>query len=326
MKIPVKCPICEKTVQSAPAAKAILSGKMIYDLLPCTNCTVVFSDPIPSKEDLENHYANNYGFYETNNYKAEGNGIAFAKKYLRNYRAGNFLDIGCAHGFFLAGIQQGSKLKVFGTDINPDVVAAVREKLKLDIRAGEIENIRFNRGFFDFIHVHDVLEHVTNPVQFLKECRRIIKENGTLYLSVPNGAADLHDMINYNSLYNAPAFSKPGHLYYFSPASLKFIFKITGFRIEKAYSYNFKRGLQSFSILPNKKNWKQNLTAPISRHSSSGKNQLASGRNKKRSLLYYKFQFFKNELVKVPGIHKYGHDLIFILKPSFLQDRIDAFK
>ncbi len=310
-----QCPICKQNVECTPIAKAALSGTEAYHLVSCPHCEAVFFDPMPSKQALETHYSKGYSFYKTDDYKAEGKGIAFAKKYLRQYQEGNFLDIGCANGYFLSGVQQGSNLKVFGTDINPEVVSVVREKLDLDIRTGEIEDIGFDSGFFDFIHVQDVLEHVPDPMRFLKECRKILKPDGTLYLSVPNGLSDMQGLIKYSTLYDAPAFSGAGHIYFFSPSCLKFMFKDTGFRIDKAYSCNFKKGLRNFSILPDEKHWKQNLTPPTVQDLAPEEMQIEVSNQKRRSTLYNRFRFFKDELAQVPGIHKYGNDLIFLLKP-----------
>ena len=144
----------------------------------------------------------------------------------------------------MAGVQQGSQWEVYGTDINPEVVASVQEKLGLDVRVGEIESVRFETSFFDVVRVQDILEHVPKPLVFLKECRRIIDDDGKFYLSVPNGLADAQNLVSYYNKYHTPAFSGAGHIYFFSFIGLKLLFEQAGFRIEKAYSYNFKKGLR----------------------------------------------------------------------------------
>ena len=314
-----QCPICQQTIEATSIAKAALSGPREYNLLSCPHCAAVYFDPIPTPDELQNHYSKGYSFYKTNDYKAEGKGMAFAHKYLQQYKEGNFLDIGCANGYFLSGVEKASNLNVYGTDINPEVVSIVKEKLNLDIRAGEIEDIAFEEGFFDFIHVQDVLEHVPDPMRFLHECRRILKQDGSLFLSVPNGLSDMQGLIKYSAMYHSPAFSGAGHIYFFSADCLNFMFETAGFKVDKVYSFNFKKGLRNFSILPDEKHWKENLTPPSTNSDSVVDEQpeqhIEDANQKQRSLSYYKFRFFKDELARLPGTHKYGNDFIYLLKP-----------
>ncbi|MDQ7004335.1 MAG: class I SAM-dependent methyltransferase [Ghiorsea sp.] len=313
---PIPCMICASSDSTLIVAKARLSGIEIYDLVRCPACQASFFSPMPTPDALNEHYSNDYTFYKGDNYKAQGKGAAFARKYLIPYKEqGKLLDIGCASGDFLAGVQQGSLWEVYGTDINPEVVASVQKKLGLDVRVGEIENIGFDAGFFDVIRVQDILEHVPQPLVFLKACRRIIADDGTFYLSVPNGLADAQNLVDYYAKYDSPAFSGAGHIYFLSFPSLKLLFKQAGFRIEKAYSYNFKKGLRSFSILPKSKHWKRDLTPPVWSKPQSQPQGTHAHQQKKRSAAYYDFQFMKDEMFKLPGVHAYAQDLSFVLKP-----------
>ena len=40
-------------------------------------------------------------------------------------------------------------------------------------------------GSFDAVFTHNYIEHVQNPVQFFRECRALIKANGTMAHSSP---------------------------------------------------------------------------------------------------------------------------------------------
>ncbi|MDQ7057874.1 MAG: class I SAM-dependent methyltransferase [Ghiorsea sp.] len=315
MNNPLQCLICGASDSVSPVAKASLSGAEVYDLVRCSTCEASFFSPMPSPSALAEHYSNDYTFYKGDNYKAQGKGSAFARKYLAHKTSGRLLDIGCASGDFLAGVQQGSQWQVFGTDINPEVVASVQEKLGLDVRVGEIENVAFDAGFFDVVRVQDILEHVPEPLTFLKECRRIIDDKGTFHLSVPNGLADAQNIVDYYSKYDSPAFSGAGHIYFLSFPSLQLLFKQAGFRIEKAYSYNFKKGLRSFSMLPKSKHWQRDLTPPEAQQSASNQGETHTHKQQKRSVSYYNYQFMKDELSRLPGIHRYAQDFSFILKP-----------
>lgn len=310
-----QCRICNKEVTSDAVAQAVLAGSKAFDLLSCEHCDVTFFEPLPTPEELAQHYSKAYGFYKGDNFKAQGKGYAFAKKYLKHKDKGNFIDIGCASGDVLAGVREALDWQVFGTDINPEVVANVREKLQLDVRVGEIENIKFDENFFDFIRVQDILEHVPQPLAFLKECRRIIRDDGLLYLSVPNGLADAKNLIEYYQKYHEAGFSGAGHIYFFSKDTLNQMFKSCGFQVEKSYSINFKKGLRSLSVFPKSKHWKRDLTPPSIQSLEETQTQVESCNQQKRPQKYYNFQFFKDELSQISGTYKYAQDFVFILKP-----------
>jgi ubiquinone/menaquinone biosynthesis C-methylase UbiE len=48
------------------------------------------------------------------------------------------------------------------------------------------ENLPFRNNVFDVVLALDVVEHLLNPVQFLNEIYRIMKENGVLLLTTDN--------------------------------------------------------------------------------------------------------------------------------------------
>jgi SAM-dependent methyltransferase len=70
---------------------------------------------------------------------------------------------------------------------------------------------------FDVVTAHFVLEHVHDPVAVLRDIRRLLKDGGTLFLSVPDPIANVGDLIVVD------------HVNHFSIASLKYCLAIAGF-------------------------------------------------------------------------------------------------
>ena len=58
--------------------------------------------------------------------------------------------------------------------------------LGLDLRQGRLEDFKFKTGSFDAVNLGDIIEHVKDPEGFLKECLRVLKKNGVLFVSTPN--------------------------------------------------------------------------------------------------------------------------------------------
>lgn len=97
-----------------------------------------------------------------------------------------FLDIGCGEGYALKYFSDNG-WKVKGIDYsdygikthNPDMIDNL---IKGDI----IHTISNMDESFDFINMDNVLEHLPNPIDFLKILKNICNENTILCVRVPN--------------------------------------------------------------------------------------------------------------------------------------------
>jgi len=97
----------------------------------------------------------------------------------------HILDVGCGPGTitvdFAALVPEG---KVIGLEYAPDVLdkarvtAAERGLSNIQFVTGDIHALDFPDDTFDVVHAHQVLQHVTDPVQALREMRRVTKPGG----------------------------------------------------------------------------------------------------------------------------------------------------
>ncbi|RKY83677.1 class I SAM-dependent methyltransferase, partial [candidate division KSB1 bacterium] len=58
--------------------------------------------------------------------------------------------------------------------------------LGIDVFVGDLIDTKYQSYYFDLVMMWHVLEHIENPVLYLKEISRILKENGKLIIEVPN--------------------------------------------------------------------------------------------------------------------------------------------
>lgn len=95
------------------------------------------------------------------------------------FRKGDkILDIGCSTGNFIA---QDPK-NIVGIDIDPDaVILAKKRGFKASVH-DVAEKFPFRDSSIENVHCRHVLEHLKDPLQFLKEAFRILKKNGRLVL------------------------------------------------------------------------------------------------------------------------------------------------
>ena len=102
---------------------------------------------------------------------------------VRWHGARPFLDAGCGTGLNLRNLPDGAT----GLDINPRNVAVLRERFpNHSIVEGDIEALPFADHSFATVVCTEVLEHLPDPAQALKEIRRVLVPGGVLIGSVPS--------------------------------------------------------------------------------------------------------------------------------------------
>jgi ubiquinone/menaquinone biosynthesis C-methylase UbiE len=105
-----------------------------------------------------------------------------------NVRGEVMIDIGCGDGTVTKQLAESIGAKeVWGVDISERSLDVARSKgietLKLDINH---ETLPFPDNTVDVVTGIEIIEHLVNPDNFLKESYRVLKDNGYLILSTPN--------------------------------------------------------------------------------------------------------------------------------------------
>jgi SAM-dependent methyltransferase len=94
-----------------------------------------------------------------------------------------------------------------------------RDKAKIDIQ-GNALYIPFLDESIDTVLTTELLEHLPDPQQFMKEILRILRPSGTLILSVP---------------FIEPLHEEPRDYFRFTPYGLRFLLKENGFNVIAIY-------------------------------------------------------------------------------------------
>jgi 2-polyprenyl-3-methyl-5-hydroxy-6-metoxy-1,4-benzoquinol methylase len=145
--------------------------------------------------------------------------------YLGDLKPGKLLDVGCGDGRFLNDIRQQG-WHVNGVEVDPKAVEAARKKYNLDVFAGNLFSAQFESNSFDAITLRHVIEHLTDPVKTLEECRRLLKSNGRLVVVTPNASSWGHGVYGRHWL----GLDQPRHLMIFSPAAIELCAQMAGFK------------------------------------------------------------------------------------------------
>ncbi len=100
------------------------------------------------------------------------------------------VDIACGEGYG-TNILAGSALDIVGIDINKETVENASKKYRknnLHYKVGSVANIPLKSNSVDVIVSYETIEHVDEEAQksFLKETKRVLKQDGVLIISTPN--------------------------------------------------------------------------------------------------------------------------------------------
>lgn len=310
----LKCPICLIAYERTPLCKVNLGYDEEFDLEECRACGVRYLNPMPTQSQLSSFYRPQY--YGSDWYKQLGLGMAFARSALKGLTPGRFLDIGCGLGFFIKGIADNSEWVTSGMEFGDDAARYAREELGLDVAAGDLSDRQWPDEAFDYIHIRNVLEHVTDPAALLKECRRIIKPGGTLHLLVPNGPIDSQDLIKFYRKEKRSPLSPSGHLFFFSQASLEQLFRNTGFEIRRSRTYGIRRGLSKIGLWPHFKDWTEPYRRRLPDIATSASGEISLPAKKERPDIYYRYRQVRMNTRMLPGLRSFGLDFELLLKPT----------
>lgn len=133
------------------------------------------------------------------------------------------LDVGCGDGEAL-DILRRLGWQTTGVEVDGKAVASARAR-GLDVRQGHLQDAGFAEHSFDVTTSSHVIEHVHDPLEFLREQRRILKPGGRLIAVTPNVEGPMHKTWGKHWLGLDP----PRHLALFTRSSLRRLASAAGF-------------------------------------------------------------------------------------------------
>jgi 2-polyprenyl-3-methyl-5-hydroxy-6-metoxy-1,4-benzoquinol methylase len=176
------CPLCgsgDRVFQSYAEVRG-------WNYVACGKCGFVFLNPQPTPEELRTYYDSQYQ-YDPAVYKNTIERQMVWLDYLESAlgSSGDLLEIGCSYGYFLnAAKQRGWTVR--GVEPGRDATDFARQKLGVNVTKGTIVDLEAKYPSFDAIVAWHVLEHDSNPREFLRITIDLLKPGGVLGLRVPN--------------------------------------------------------------------------------------------------------------------------------------------
>lgn len=96
---------------------------------------------------------------------------------------GKVLEIGCSNGVFL-DIFKEKGFETWG--VEPSGSAKTAKEKGHRVIQSIFEQAELPAGYFDLVIVNHTLEHMDDPLSVLKKINTLLKEDGTIFIDVPN--------------------------------------------------------------------------------------------------------------------------------------------
>lgn len=161
-----------------------------------------------------------------------GNGDYKLKRDVLPFRqSGRLLDVGASNGGLVRRARELG-FEAAGLEPSPDVCALARRAHGVTMFAGTLAEQEFPAASWDVITLHDVLEHVLDPVAELCEIRRVLAPGGLLACETPTSSSlDFVDLgVEWSTL------SPVEHLNYFDERNAARVLRRCGFHLVDLYS------------------------------------------------------------------------------------------
>ncbi len=168
------------------------------------------------------------------------------------------VDISCGFGNILKGLHDKGFTNLHGTNHStyPELPNDIQVTANVDL----LEGLPFENHSFDVVICSEVLEHVCNHVEAIKELSRIVKPGGDLFLTTPNMMrirsrlsfllSGFHNRKHRFVRYNIPLEEYyRSHNFVIEFPVLHYFLHAAGMQIEKLYPSKYKAITLPFLIL-----------------------------------------------------------------------------
>lgn len=241
-----KCPLCKSSaIKKRFACVDNFATKESFDIHECEDCGFVFTHNFPDEKEIDRYYESPSYISHSNTDKGLVNSMYhLVRKIMLRKKArlvercsllkrGKLLDYGAGTGYFartmaargwdVTAIEKNGKarelaLEEFGFGMHPvEALAGIKEK-ELDV-----------------VTMWHVMEHIQDLDKMWNELRRVLCDNGTAIIAVPNCTS--YDAQKYKEHW--AAYDTPRHLWHFTPDTMEQWGKKHGFTLDEKRTMPF---------------------------------------------------------------------------------------
>ncbi|MCC6213639.1 MAG: class I SAM-dependent methyltransferase [Polyangiaceae bacterium] len=215
------CPLCG--ARSSRRLRRFPAGTP-WGLVACDECGLAYLSPRPSPAALAELYRaadyfaseseQGYGSYEA---QEEPLRRTFRRLLVQlaagGHTGGSLLEVGCGYGYLLDEARPHFRRRV-GTDLSEGAIAVARGRAD----AAHVGGVEAAAGeLFDVVIANHVVEHVVDPVGFLRGLTARCRPGGRVVVSTPDFGSPWRRALGGRW----PSFKLPEHVLYFDRDTLR---------------------------------------------------------------------------------------------------------
>jgi 2-polyprenyl-3-methyl-5-hydroxy-6-metoxy-1,4-benzoquinol methylase len=273
------CCVCG-TAEASLVGRMNYAGLGEWDVVQCPGCGLASFDPIPGLEvireggkrlylvEQSSHSRRRFLRFFSRSYRRGGH---FALHYLRRHgllgERPRLLEVGAGNGYFSQGVRKiYPQAKVCYLDVMEDLRTYYEDHFECEAIIGEFSAAAFerhargrnavnvdapgqaavddggtDRAAFDLIIARDILEHVRDPLEFLRDARALLEPGGLLFFITPNGRENLWECSQRFKHSGSATLIWQNHFHFYLPETLHRMLESAGFREEVAFKWGLKQ-------------------------------------------------------------------------------------
>ena len=222
-----------------------------YAVVKCNICASESVNPVPSEAALTDYYNNGKcnimldQVVKSRNKKSNDFITDDRVNVVLDLIAGideakiNVLEVGCGSGVFLSKLKDSiskqfpeREIILAGIDVDANAIeSTVNKDLKLTVANAE-SYLKSVSERYDIVLHFELIEHLAGPYEFMASLHRLLKNDGIMYFSTPNGDGLEMRASGYNDFRPlAHSIFPPMHLNAFSVSNIRHFAIRSGFKV-----------------------------------------------------------------------------------------------
>jgi len=222
--------------------------RMHYRFVRCTNCGLIFSNPIFPSNKIVNLYKDSTFDYATESSFLKKTYGYYLKRLLQKQKKEKLrlLDVGCGNGFFLEEAKDMGVGHVYGIEPGKASVQKAPKWLQKNITVGILDKTSVKANSFDIVCCFHTLDHIIDPNTFLEDVYRSLKKGGKALFIVHDTNGLSVKLFGEKS----PIFDIE-HIFLFNKETLAKLFEKNGFSVVETFAVKNRYPLHYwFRMLP----------------------------------------------------------------------------
>jgi 2-polyprenyl-3-methyl-5-hydroxy-6-metoxy-1,4-benzoquinol methylase len=205
-------------------------------VVKCAECDFMWSSKILPEHMLTAYYERNFGGERQLQGQIVNSKVnAWAVGKLLEGRAiSSILDVGTGYGFLLKELCKARELDAAGVELSQQEAEYAKATLSLKVTNTLLKDSGLPRNHFDLVTCFEVIEHVSDPCEFISELAGYVRVNGFLLIMTDNFESRMANVLGAGF----PKWIPHEHISHFAPSTLKrALARTTGMSLVKSMSY-----------------------------------------------------------------------------------------